>query len=87
MATMAVHTRLLRTVWGRGHDTDVGYVCVAARSIRRKLEGPAWAIGWRWGSAGEPARQLCGAIERLKVEESGRCFGAIRMPKRMSWKH
>lgn len=35
---VVTHTHLLRTVWGPGHDTDVEYLRVAARSIRRKLE-------------------------------------------------
>ena len=32
------HAQLLRAVWGPGHDTDVEYLRVAARGIRRKLE-------------------------------------------------
>jgi two-component system, OmpR family, KDP operon response regulator KdpE len=35
---VVTHTHLLRTVWGPGHDGDVEYLRVAARSIRRKLE-------------------------------------------------
>lgn len=35
---VVTHTHLLRTVWGPGHDSDVEYLRVAARSIRRKLE-------------------------------------------------
>lgn len=36
---VVTHTQLLRSVWGPGHDTDVEYLRVAARGIRRKLEG------------------------------------------------
>jgi two-component system KDP operon response regulator KdpE len=32
------HTHLLRAVWGQGHEQDVEYLRVAARSVRRKLE-------------------------------------------------
>lgn len=32
------HTQLLRSVWGPGHETDVEYLRVAARGIRKKLE-------------------------------------------------
>lgn len=35
---VVTHARLLRAVWGPGHDGDVEYLRVAARSIRRKLE-------------------------------------------------
>lgn len=35
---VVTHTHLLRTIWGPGHDTDVEYLRVAARNIRRKLE-------------------------------------------------
>jgi len=35
---VVTHTHLLRTIWGPGHDSDVEYLRVAARSIRRKLE-------------------------------------------------
>lgn len=35
---VVTHTHLLRTVWGPGHETDVEYLRVAARGIRRKLE-------------------------------------------------
>jgi two-component system KDP operon response regulator KdpE len=38
---VVTHTHLLRTVWGPGHETDVEYLRVAARGIRRKLEGEA----------------------------------------------
>jgi two-component system KDP operon response regulator KdpE len=38
---VVTHTQLLRTVWGPGHETDVEYLRVAARGIRRKLEGEA----------------------------------------------
>ena len=33
------HTQLLRSVWGPGHEGDVEYLRVAARAIRRKLDG------------------------------------------------
>ena len=36
---VVTHSHLLRTVWGPGHETDVEYLRVAARGIRRKLEG------------------------------------------------
>jgi two-component system, OmpR family, KDP operon response regulator KdpE len=36
---VVTHMHLLRTVWGPGHETDVEYLRVAARGIRRKLEG------------------------------------------------
>ncbi|KPH67073.1 MULTISPECIES: response regulator [Novosphingobium] len=32
------HAQLLRSVWGPGHESDVEYLRVAARGIRRKLE-------------------------------------------------
>lgn len=32
------HMQLLRSVWGQGHDSDVEYLRVAARGVRRKLE-------------------------------------------------
>jgi two-component system KDP operon response regulator KdpE len=32
------HAHLLRAVWGQGHEQDVEYLRVAARSVRRKLE-------------------------------------------------
>lgn len=35
---VVTHSQLLRAVWGPGHDSDVEYLRVAARSIRRKLE-------------------------------------------------
>jgi two-component system KDP operon response regulator KdpE len=35
---VVTHTHLLRSVWGPGHDSDVEYLRVAARGIRRKLE-------------------------------------------------
>ncbi|RYE03255.1 MAG: response regulator transcription factor [Sphingomonadales bacterium] len=35
------HVELLRRVWGPGHETDVEYLRVAARGIRRKLEESA----------------------------------------------
>jgi two-component system KDP operon response regulator KdpE len=40
---VVTHTQLLRTVWGPGHETDVEYLRVAARGIRRKLESDAEA--------------------------------------------
>ena len=36
---VVTHAHLLRTIWGPGHETDVEYLRVAARGIRRKLEG------------------------------------------------
>lgn len=35
---VVTHAQLLRTIWGPGHETDVEYLRVAARGIRRKLE-------------------------------------------------
>jgi two-component system KDP operon response regulator KdpE len=35
---VVTHTQLLKSVWGPGHETDVEYLRVAARGIRRKLE-------------------------------------------------
>ncbi|MGB7655358.1 MAG: response regulator transcription factor [Novosphingobium sp.] len=35
---VVTHSQLLRSVWGPGHDSDVEYLRVAARGIRRKLE-------------------------------------------------
>lgn len=35
---VVTHAQLLRTVWGPGHESDVEYLRVAARGIRRKLE-------------------------------------------------
>jgi two-component system KDP operon response regulator KdpE len=35
------HVQLLRSVWGPGHEHDVEYLRVAARGVRRKLEGNA----------------------------------------------
>ncbi|MDF8334486.1 response regulator [Novosphingobium cyanobacteriorum] len=32
------HAQLLRAVWGAGHESDVEYLRVAARGVRRKLE-------------------------------------------------
>jgi len=32
------HAALLRAVWGAGHETDVEYLRVAVRGVRRKLE-------------------------------------------------
>ncbi|AJP70615.1 response regulator [Sphingomonas hengshuiensis] len=32
------HVQLLRTVWGAGHESDVEYLRVAARGVRKKLE-------------------------------------------------
>ncbi|MDB5692955.1 MAG: kdpE [Alphaproteobacteria bacterium] len=32
------HAHLLRAVWGLGHESDVEYLRVAARAVRRKLE-------------------------------------------------
>jgi len=35
---VVTHANLLRSVWGPGHETDVEYLRVAARGLRRKLE-------------------------------------------------
>ncbi len=35
---VVTHAQLLRSVWGPGHESDVEYLRVAARGIRRKLE-------------------------------------------------
>jgi len=35
---VVTHAQLLKSVWGPGHETDVEYLRVAARGIRRKLE-------------------------------------------------
>lgn len=35
---VVTHVQLLRSVWGPGHESDVEYLRVAARGIRRKLE-------------------------------------------------
>ncbi|MEJ7927304.1 response regulator transcription factor [Sphingobium sp. AN641] len=35
---VVTHTHLLKSVWGPGHETDVEYLRVAARNIRRKIE-------------------------------------------------
>lgn len=35
---VVTHSQLLRAVWGAGHETDVEYLRVVARSVRRKLE-------------------------------------------------
>ncbi len=35
---VVTHSQLLRSVWGPGHESDVEYLRVAARGIRRKLE-------------------------------------------------
>jgi two-component system KDP operon response regulator KdpE len=36
---VVTHVQLLRSVWGPGHERDVEYLRVAARGVRRKLEG------------------------------------------------
>lgn len=38
---VVTHLQLLRTVWGPGHEQDVEYLRVAARGVRKKLEGDA----------------------------------------------
>lgn len=38
---VVTHAQLLRNVWGAGHERDVEYLRVAARGVRRKLEGEA----------------------------------------------
>ncbi len=35
---VVTHAQLLKAVWGPGHESDVEYLRVAARGIRRKLE-------------------------------------------------
>ncbi|HQS71418.1 MAG: response regulator transcription factor [Novosphingobium sp.] len=35
---VVTHAQLLRAIWGPGHESDVEYLRVAARGIRRKLE-------------------------------------------------
>ncbi|MBW8752995.1 MAG: response regulator transcription factor [Sphingomonadales bacterium] len=35
---VVTHSQLLRSVWGAGHESDVEYLRVAARGIRKKLE-------------------------------------------------
>lgn len=35
---VVTHAHLLRSVWGPGHESDVEYLRVAARGIRKKLE-------------------------------------------------
>ncbi|MBB3859543.1 two-component system KDP operon response regulator KdpE [Novosphingobium hassiacum] len=35
---VVTHSQLLKAVWGPGHESDVEYLRVAARGIRRKLE-------------------------------------------------
>jgi two-component system KDP operon response regulator KdpE len=35
---VVTHVQLLRSVWGLGHESDVEYLRVAARGVRRKLE-------------------------------------------------
>ena len=34
---VVTHAQLLRTVWGAGHESDVEYLRVAARGVRKKL--------------------------------------------------
>lgn len=38
---VVTHAHLLRSVWGPGHESDVEYLRVAARGVRRKLERDA----------------------------------------------
>ncbi|UZK66999.1 response regulator transcription factor [Sphingomonas sp. M1-B02] len=38
---VVTHVQLLRSVWGQGHERDVEYLRVAARGVRKKLEGGA----------------------------------------------
>ncbi|MCX8474192.1 MAG: response regulator transcription factor [Sphingomonas sp.] len=35
---VVTHVQLLRSVWGPGHESDVEYLRVAARGVRKKLE-------------------------------------------------
>jgi len=37
---VVTHVQVLRSVWGVGHERDVEYLRVAARGVRKKLEGP-----------------------------------------------
>jgi two-component system, OmpR family, KDP operon response regulator KdpE len=41
---VVTHAQLLRTVWGPGHEHDVEYLRVAARGVRRKLEGDGGGV-------------------------------------------
>jgi two-component system KDP operon response regulator KdpE len=41
---VVTHSQLLRSVWGAGHESDVEYLRVAARGIRRKLEDDPAAL-------------------------------------------
>ncbi len=43
---VVTHAQLLRNVWGVGHEPDVEYLRVAARGVRRKLEGDAVEISF-----------------------------------------
>jgi two-component system KDP operon response regulator KdpE len=36
---VVTHAQLLVNIWGPGHERDVEYLRVAARGVRRKLEG------------------------------------------------
>lgn len=40
------HSQLLRNVWGPGHESDVEYLRVAARGVRKKLGGVAGAVSF-----------------------------------------
>ncbi|BEU99721.1 response regulator transcription factor [Novosphingobium olei] len=55
------HAQLLREIWGPGHESDVEYLRVAARGIRRKLEGGA-------GDAPSAVRNEPGVGYRLAIE-------------------
>lgn len=35
---IVTHAALLRTIWGAGHESDVEYLRVAARNVRKKIE-------------------------------------------------
>lgn len=35
---VVTHAQLLRTIWGAGHESDVEYLRVAARSVRKKID-------------------------------------------------
>ncbi|CAH0497207.1 response regulator [Novosphingobium sp. CECT 9465] len=35
---VVTHAQLLRTIWGKGHESDLEYLRVAARNLRLKLE-------------------------------------------------
>ena len=59
---VVTHRQLLKTIWGAGHESDVEYLRVAARAVRKKLEDDPSApsllrneagVGYRMSGAGE----------------------------------